>query len=392
MKIEIKKIGNILIPGMFRKDYSTDTKYTIIDSRSIDSSDKILKEIKKGNFIIVDENTPEKKIKKLYEYLKKMGSELLDKDTMDEVSRRDGGSGRKKALEYFQQKKLSQLLLICEKDNILSFKEKVSVKHLYGFCGTDYYEDGFFEYDELTEKYLVSYKFYHELSELLKNPTRIELLNLDLYTGINVLPPKSTDTSEIFYDAMKKSNNNISKILDMGTGSGHLAVMANKLFENAEIFVTDIIPEALTTARLNFENITGIPTLYDKEKRMLINDNFRIYRSGSMYEKVIDDNFDLILFNAPWILAKARNRSELALNDENQEVVKEFLKESRSHLSENGKIILGYSNNSGDEAVESLEVLIDEFKYKIVEKLSVRIQSYQSGRKWMRIFCYILEI
>ena len=91
-------------------------------------------------------------------------------------------------------------------------------------------------------------------------------------------------------------------------------------------------------------------------------------------------------------MAKRRNRSEYALNDENQATIKSFFEQIKTHLTKSGKIIFGYSDNGGEEAVKGLEEIIQENNLVVEKIFSKRVQSYQAGRKSMKIFTYILKI
>ncbi|PIE79401.1 MAG: hypothetical protein CSA15_03265 [Candidatus Delongbacteria bacterium] len=390
MKIEVKKVGEVLIPTMFRESISSVTKFIVADNRTIESYDKLFKEVKKDRAIVIKRGIDREKIDKLFNYLLKKGSEILDRDLFEKLSSRDGSSSRKKGYDYHISRKLSRILLICEEDSIKSFKKEESIENLYGFGGSDYYEDGREKYDSSTNSYLIPYKFYLEISNLLKSGVDVKCIGKTIYSGVNVLVPKSQETTEIFHRGLGMLSNTPSNILDMGTGSGVLSITAETIFPYAQIYLTDIIGEALATARYNIGKNYNGSFIYNPKECIDSLGNFNIYRSGDLFEKIYQ-KFDLIMFNAPWIVSKARNRNELALNDENQRCVTKFLEGSYTHLNDDGRVLLGYSNNSGDEAVDSLETIIADKKFTTIDRLSVRVQSYQSGRKWMKIYLYILK-
>jgi SAM-dependent methyltransferase len=78
----------------------------------------------------------------------------------------------------------------------------------------------------------------------------------------------------------------VSTTLDMGCGSGIQALLASR--HTAQVIATDINPRALAFTRLNaaINDIANIELL-----------------EGSYFEPVMGKNFDLILFNPPYILS-----------------------------------------------------------------------------------------
>ncbi|MDA3838168.1 MAG: class I SAM-dependent methyltransferase, partial [Candidatus Delongbacteria bacterium] len=229
------------------------------------------------------------------------------------------------------------------------------------------------------QHFLLPFRFYNDLEKKLKESIEVKATDSEFRTGINVLLPKSQETYQLFKKSIVEQESKIDlKILDMGCGSGVISYILNDQVENSTICFTDILPESIASALLNLE-------------RSKISTNKLIAMNpGSLYEN-IDRKFDLIVFNPPWIDARSSNRSELALNDKDQATVKAFLSVSKDHLNSEGKILLGFSDNSGDKAVELFEENIADNNYEILNIYSDKIQSYQSGRKWMKIFVYELQ-
>ncbi|HEY8348328.1 MAG TPA: hypothetical protein VIM13_00640 [Clostridia bacterium] len=44
--------------------------------------------------------------------------------------------------------------------------------------------------------------------------------------------------------------------------------------------------------------------------------------AGDLFSPVSDAKYDLIIFNAPWVKAPAKNRAELALSDKRHETIR----------------------------------------------------------------------
>jgi release factor glutamine methyltransferase len=121
-----------------------------------------------------------------------------------------------------------------------------------------------------------------------------EFWSLDFCVGPSVLIPRPE--SEILVElALEESKNmpclqerNI-KILDLGTGSGALAVAIAHEMPEASVWATDVSPEALETARHN-ARVHGV------------SDRIKFYQ-GDMWEPISagGDLFDMILSNPPYI-------------------------------------------------------------------------------------------
>nr|MDA3813494.1 class I SAM-dependent methyltransferase [Candidatus Cloacimonadota bacterium] len=275
---------------------------------------------------------------------------------------------------YEKKKKniLNQILILGLNDNITTFEDKGVIPNLIYFCGSSF--------KHFNESFMLPFRFYNDLINKLKESIYVRAAESEFRTGINVLLPKSQET----YLLLKKSIKELSvksnlDILDMGCGSGVITYILNSEVENSSICFTDILPESIASALLNLEGS------YDSTNKLIA------MNPGSLYEN-IDRQFDLIVFNPPWIDAKASNRSELALNDKDQNIVKEFLSAGKEYLNADGRILLAFSDNSGDKAVELFEKNITDNSYETVNIHTDKIQSYQSGRKWMKIFVYELKI
>jgi release factor glutamine methyltransferase len=76
------------------------------------------------------------------------------------------------------------------------------------------------------------------------------------------------------------------RILDLGTGTGAIALALAKEFPEAQVIGVDLIPQAVALANSN------------KEKNQITNVQFL---QSSWFEKVPVDTFDLIVSNPPYI-------------------------------------------------------------------------------------------
>ena len=149
-------------------------------------------------------------------------------------------------------------------------------------------------------------KFNMMLSRRLANEPISKIINKksfwkdDFYVNKFVLDPRP-ETETIIDESLKifcdKKNN--LKILDIGTGSGAIAISLAREFENADILAIDISDDAIKIAN---KNITD-KKLHNqiKLKKTTIND--------------INEKFDLIVSNPPYIATKELENISLEIRN-----------------------------------------------------------------------------
>lgn len=133
-------------------------------------------------------------------------------------------------------------------------------------------------------------------------------------------------------------------VLEIGTGSGIVAMYASMLTDN--ITVTDINFDACELARKNFEDngIENIEILF-----------------GNLFEPVKNRKFDVILFNTPYLPTEEDEVLDDTINYafdgglNGRKVIDLFLNEVGNHLNDNGIVQIIQSSLSGNE--ETLEKL-----------------------------------
>ncbi len=105
------------------------------------------------------------------------------------------------------------------------------------------------------------------------------------------------------------------KVLDMGTGSGILAKEAAKF--SRQVTAADIdneIPKSKCLGKINFIH-------------------------SDLFSN-INDRFDVILFNPPYLPSKNLRHIDLDGGRNGTEIMEKFLVKAREHLNEKGKILL----------------------------------------------------
>ena len=136
----------------------------------------------------------------------------------------------------------------------------------------------------------------HQSGEPISYITGIkEFFGLEFIVNKNVLIPRP-ETEHIVEKIIELANRdfknkNIS-IIDIGTGSGNIAVSLGVHIENSVITAVDISTEALKVADMNI-------------KKHRLEDKIKIFQSDLLSD--VDDKFDVIVANLPYIGTKENN-------------------------------------------------------------------------------------
>ena len=155
------------------------------------------------------------------------------------------------------------------------------------------------------------------------------------------------------------------EILDMGTGSGLIAVELAALPAIKHIVATDINSNALENARRR-----AIAAGVDKKIEFVHSD---------LFENLEHLSFDWILFNPPY-LPSERTINELSWvgGATGKEIVNKFLKMAPKHLRPGGTILLVTSSYTRIDITE----IESRFIIEILEELSLFFES---------LFCWLLK-
>lgn len=128
---------------------------------------------------------------------------------------------------------------------------------------------------------------------------------------------------------------NVTRVLDLCTGSGCLAILACQSFPNATVDAVDISPDALAVAARNVAD-------YGLEDRVAL-------YQGDLFDAVNDTRYDLIITNPPYVDAEGmaglprecRHEPSIAFDggDDGLDVVRKILDSAKNHLTPDGGLL-----------------------------------------------------
>jgi len=160
---------------------------------------------------------------------------------------------------------------------------------------------------------------------------------------------KTTGQQDNEFYSSRNAESRLS-ILDIGTGSGCIAISLAKLFPEAQVYALDISEDALKVARENsINNKVNITFIQDD---ILSLNNY------------IENKFDIIVSNPPYVreLEKAEMRDNVlkwepdkALFVSNEDPLifyRKILEFAKSHLKEDGEIWFEINEYLGKEMTE----------------------------------------
>lgn len=203
---------------------------------------------------------------------------------------------------------------------------------------------------------------WNSILEQLKKEIPIQYLlgktsfyGLDFEVNENVLIPRpeTEELVEWIIESQKpkvKSQN--IRILDIGTGSGCIAISLAKNLSNAQVFAIDVSKNALATAQKNAENNSV---------------NVTFIHQNILETEDLQQQFDIIVSNPPYVrnLEKEEIKKNVLDNEphlalfvaDNDALIfyKKIAELAQQHLSENGQLFFEINQYLGKEMIDLLE-------------------------------------
>ena len=176
-----------------------------------------------------------------------------------------------------------------------------------------------------------------------KRPIQYIIGEWNFYEGTysvnrDVLIPRPE--TEILVDYIKNNFSELETVLDLGTGSGCIAIEISKIFENADVLGSDICEKALKVAKINNHQ-----------------SNNKVNFIKSNWFSDIEGQFDLIVSNPPYIPEGAELEAstlfepKVALFSEGAGLkdLKKIILEAINYLKINGALILEHGPGQSSE-------------------------------------------
>ncbi|OAI12053.1 protein-(glutamine-N5) methyltransferase, release factor-specific [Methylomonas lenta] len=168
----------------------------------------------------------------------------------------------------------------------------------------------------------------------------------------DVLIPRPDTELLIELSLQHLPSNQAGKIIDMGTGSGILAITLAAERPLADVIATDISSAALNIAKKNAQQL-AVGNI-----RFLISDWF---------DAVTESNFDLVISNPPYIAAddphlqqgdvRFEPESALISGEEGLKDIRLLSEQARNHLKPNGLLLIEHGYNQQTQAQAILQTL-----------------------------------
>ncbi|HEX5742581.1 MAG TPA: peptide chain release factor N(5)-glutamine methyltransferase [Flavobacteriaceae bacterium] len=189
-----------------------------------------------------------------------------------------------------------------------------------------------------------------------------EFFGLTFKVNKNVLIPRP-ETEELVQWIINDFKNNQQKkltILDIGTGSGCIAISLAKNLPQAKVFAIDVSEEALKVAR---------------ENAHLNNVSIEFLKINILEEQKLSEQFDIIVSNPPYVRLQEQHQMkknvldfepEIALfvDDENPLIFYDKIASlAKNHLTKNGQLYFEINQYLGTEMIE----LLKKYDFKTIE-------------------------
>ena len=169
--------------------------------------------------------------------------------------------------------------------------------------------------------------------------------NLDLHVDARVLDPRA-DTETLVDWALERVQELTSPtVLDLGTGSGAVALAIAHASPQAQVCASDISPDALTVAQANAQRL-GLPVQF---------------ALGEWLQPWAGQRFDLIVSNPPYVAEpdphwpglRHEPRLALAAGPDGLDALRWLVAHAADHLKPGGWLLLEHGHDQAD-AVQTL--------------------------------------
>jgi release factor glutamine methyltransferase len=181
----------------------------------------------------------------------------------------------------------------------------ILLEHKSGYSVTDFFSDKHIQLTPEEEEWM------HDSIERLKKNEPVQYvvghtyfcgMKLKVNPSVLIPRPETEELVMLIIQQLKEKSVTDASILDIGTGSGCIAIALKKKFPSAKISALDLSAEAIETAKKN-------ASLQDAEIDFIEGD---ILNPANALEKKV---FDLIVSNPPYILKKEKKSMSPSVYD-----------------------------------------------------------------------------
>ena len=371
----VSNIGELYVPVECRDAVFARARVKLFADQELRHLNRIFTHIRHGGVAVVEGQWEQ--ITTVMDYIQRHKQDLIQEESHRNSKQRDRRDSRGKSASHALKEALARLVCWADADGILQVEPALVLPYLLEFAGEPAAANQ-------GKPFLLPLIKIQQIQSALTETYPIRALDASLVASENVLAPRSQETIECFQEALqhirRPDPSDPSIVADIGCGSGCLTLLARQeLGDQTEVYASDLLPEAVATTKLNIQRL--LPD----------SDAIAVVPAGGLFDPFSSHQFDVIIFNAPWVVARVRNRAELAIHDEKQETVKRFFAQVSDFLKPDGTVLLGYADASGPKAIENLEAIIAEAGFREDALFKRRVATHRSKRKWEQIRVYALR-
>jgi len=367
----VSNLGELYVPVECRDAVFARARVKLFAHQDLRHLNRIFTHIRHCGVAVVEGRWEQ--ITDVMDYIQRHKQDLVQ-HSRRETKPRDRRESRRRSASRALQEALARLMCWADADGILQVEPSPALPYLLELAGEPHGSNG-------EKPFFLSLTRIQQIQSALSDTYPIHALDASLVASENVLAPRSQETIECFQEALRYVRQDApATVADIGCGSGCLTLLARQeLGRQVQIYASDLLPEAVATTKLNLQRL-----LSDS-------DAVGVMPPGDLFDSFSSGQFDAVIFNAPWVVARVRTRAEFAIHDEKQATVKRFFAQVLKFLKPDGTVLLGYADASGPRAIDSLEAIIAEAGFKVETLFKRRVATHRSKRKWEQIRVYVLR-
>lgn len=186
-----------------------------------------------------------------------------------------------------------------------------------------------------------------------------------IYVDNNTLIPRN-ETEEVVEEAIKViRKHNYSKILDLASGSGAIAISVKNVLPSVDVIGSDISDGALKVARRNASSNNVNIDFYNSDVlNYFIENNYR---------------FDMIVSNPPYVsfdyelpnkIIEHEPMSALYAEDNGLYYYRKIMEDCKKVLNDNGSIVFEIGYDQGEKIKELAKEILVDYKIEVKKDIS----------------------